>query len=110
SARFIRLRMTFGASLACSTLALRRPALLLAHHVDEAREEIMAVLRAGGCLGVVLDRKDRFAFNAQSAIRSVEKRDVRFDDALRQTVAIDGEAVVHRDDLDLVRREVLHRM
>ena len=48
--------------------------------------------------------------SAKPAVRTIEQRDVRLDDALRQAFAIDREPVVHRDDLDLVGREVLHGM
>jgi predicted metalloprotease len=44
--------------------------------VDEAREEVVAVLRAGRGLGVVLDREDRLALDGEAGVRAVEQRDM----------------------------------
>src|SRR5690606_17885182 len=54
---------------------LCRHALLGAHLVEEAREEMVAVAGAGARLGVVLDREDRFAVDLQAGVRAVEQRD-----------------------------------
>ncbi len=85
-------------------------ALLGADEVEEAGEEVVAVMRAGAGLGVVLHREDRLAFNLQAGVGTVEERDVGLLDVLRQALGVDGEAVVHRGDLDLAGGEVLHRM
>ena len=42
----------------------------------EAREQVVAVVRAGAGLGVVLHRKDRLAIDAQARVRAVEQRDM----------------------------------
>ena len=46
------------------------------HQIDEALEQIMAVLRAGARLGVVLHREDRLALEPQPLVGAVEQRDV----------------------------------
>ena len=83
---------------------------MLPGHADEALEQTVAVLRAGAGLGVVLYGEDGLAFYREPAVRAVEKRAIGLDDAFGQRIGIDGEAVVHRDDLDLARFELLHRM
>src|ERR1700730_9043603 len=45
----------------------------LGHRVDEALEQIMAVLRAGARLGVVLHREDRQIFQLQPLVAAVEQ-------------------------------------
>src|SRR3569833_768827 len=51
--------------------------LLLPHHLDEAREQVVAVARAGRCFRVVLHREHRFVLQRDAAIRAIEQRDVR---------------------------------
>src|SRR5260370_41352306 len=43
------------------------------HRVDEALEQVMAVLRSGAGLGMVLHRKHRQVFQLQSLIAAVEQ-------------------------------------
>ena len=50
--------------------------LLLVHQLHEAVEQVMAVLRAGRGLGVVLHREGRAVGERDAAIRAVEQRDV----------------------------------
>src|SRR6185437_11120652 len=78
---------------------LRDLALGLPHHVDKAREQIMAVARAGRGLRVVLHRKYRPVGEREAAVRAVEQRHVGLLHVLRQRVLVDREAVVHRGDL-----------
>src|SRR6516162_7390118 len=59
---------------------------------------------------VVLHREDGPALDANPAIRAVEERDVSLLHALRQRLAVDREAVIHRYDLDLAGFQVLDRM
>ena len=87
-----------------------QPRLALAHQVDEALEQIMAVARAGRSFGVILHREDRLAFELDAGIGAVEQRDMRLLGLGRERVAVDREAVVHRGDLDLAGGLVLHRM
>src|SRR5262245_23893177 len=76
----------------------------------EAVEQIVRVHRTRRRLGMVLHREDGRALDADAAVRSVEQRDMRLLHAPGQRVAIDGEAMVHRHDLDLAGLEILHRM
>ena len=48
--------------------------------------------------------------DGDAAVRAVEQRDVRLDHSGRQGLAVHGEAVVHRGDLDLAGGELLDRM
>src|SRR5690242_11397510 len=80
------------------------------HHRGEPAEQITAVARAGRCLRMILDREHRTILDPEPAIRSVEERDVSFLNAFGQALRIDGEAVIHRGDLDLASGQVLHRM
>src|SRR5262249_51052375 len=82
----------------------------LFHQVHESLEEVVAVLRAGAGLGVILHREDRFALHAQSLVAAVEQRDMRHLDVLRQALGDDAEAMVLAGDLDLARLDVLHRV
>ena len=92
-------------------ISLRRSLPFFAfHHLDEAGEEVVAVLRAGRGFRVVLHREHRLVLQLQPAIGAVEQRDVGLLDDLGQAFAVDGEAVIHRGDLDLAGGEVLHRM
>ena len=59
---------------------------------------------------MVLDGEDGLAREAQAAIGAVEQGDVSLLDACRKGGGIDGKTMVHRDDLDLAGRVVLHRM
>src|SRR5260221_14707726 len=64
------------------------------HCGDEAVEQVVAVLRAGGGLGVVLHREDRLAGYRQALERAVEQRDMGGLDAGRQRIRQHREAVV----------------
>src|SRR5947207_3018489 len=72
--------------------------------------KVMAVLRAGAGLGVVLHREDRLAPDRQAFVRPVEQREMRRRDPFGQAVGIDDEAVVLAGDLDLAGGEVLDRL
>ena len=67
--------------------ALQGPAsrlvLPLLHQLDEPLEQIVAVLRAGRGLGMVLHREHRPVGHADAAVRAVEERDVRLLDVRR---------------------------
>src|SRR5689334_15036379 len=93
------------AGMTSSNLALGLP-----HHLDETREEIMTVARAGRGLRMVLHREHRLVLEREAAIGSVEQRHVRLLDILRQRVLVHRESVVHRGDLDLAGGEILYRM
>ena len=80
-----------------------RLGMLFGNQRDEALEEVVAVVGAGGGLGVVLDREDGPAVYAQvPSLRAVEERDVgRLDHAGGQGLLGDHlEAVVLASDLD----------
>src|SRR5262245_7351894 len=85
-------------------------ALVLAHHLGKALEQIMAVAWSGRRLGMVLHREYRLVLERDAAVRAVEQRHVGLHRVGRESGAVDGEAVVHGGDLDLARDEVLHRM
>ena len=59
---------------------------------------------------MVLHAEHILAVQRDAAIGTVEQRDMGLGHALGQGVGIDGEAMVHRDDLDLAGGHVLHRM
>ena len=58
----------------------------------------------------MLDAEHRLSGQLQPRVGAVEQADVGFPHRLGQRGAVDGEAVVHRDDLDLAGGQVLHRM
>ena len=58
----------------------------------------------------MLHGKGRAVGERNAAIGAVEQRAMRLDGVFRQAVAINREAVIHRDDLDLSGGEILHRM
>src|SRR5215470_7840787 len=99
-----------GMTLERDYVPLSNLAFGLPHHLDEAREEIVTVTRAGRSLGMVLHREHRLVLERDAAIRTVEQREVRLLDILRKRFLVDREAVVHRGDLDLAGGEILHRM
>src|SRR5262245_12832853 len=80
------------------------------HRLREPLEKVMAVLWPRRCFGMVLDGKHRLAFDFETAIRSIEERNMRLPESGRQRVTIDGEAVVHRHDLHFAGAEVHDRM
>ena len=73
-------------------LRFERLALLRPDQVDEAGEQIMAVLRAGRGLRVVLHREYRFALDGEAAVGAVEQRNMGLDDVFGQRVPVDGKA------------------
>src|SRR3546814_5143257 len=88
-----------------SALGERRLSLAFAHHVDEAAEEVVAVLRAGRGFRVVLDGKDRLARDAQTAIASVEQRNMSLLNALRQGLRVHRErSEEHTSELQSLMR------
>src|SRR5262249_46097286 len=82
----------------------------LCHQVHESLEEVVAVLRAGASLGVVLHGEDRLAFDAQALVAAVEERDVSHLHVARQALGDDAEAMVLAGDLDLPSLNVLDRV
>src|SRR5512135_2887638 len=90
--------------------AMRPTSLRPLHQVDEALEEIVAVLRAGARLRVILDGEDRLARAAQTLVAAVEERGVRDLDIRRQALGQHAEAVILAGDLDLAGGEVLDGM
>src|SRR5262245_39804496 len=94
----------FG-GLFCGSISLASCPLVLAHHLDEPREQIMAVAWAGRRFGMVLHREHRLVPERDAAVRAVEQRDMRLGRVRRQGRAVDREAVVHRGDLDLAGAE-----
>src|SRR5271168_1966579 len=70
----------------------------------------MTVTWARRSLGMVLDREYRLVPERKAAIGAVEQRDVSLDRICRQARAVHRETVIHRGDLDLAGREILHRM
>lgn len=70
----------------------------------------MAVLRARRCLGMVLHRESWLVLQRNAAIGPIEQRNMRLDGIVGQRVPIYRETMVHRNDLDLAGREILHGM
>src|SRR6516164_10658935 len=100
--------MTMGpAPMMRMLLMSRRLGMPRRHHVDEALEEIIAVLRAGTRLGMILHGEHRPIPEAQALIAAVEKRDMRDLRLCREGFGEDAEAVVLAGDLDLAGGEVL---
>ena len=64
------------------------------HCLRKAVEEVVAILRAGAGFGVVLHRKYRPFRHANAAVRTIKQRNVGFFHAVRQGLAIHGEAVL----------------
>src|SRR5258707_7550934 len=78
------------------------------HHLDEPPEQIAAIARAGGSLGVVLHREHRPVPDAQAAIGAVEERNVSLLNAVGEAFRVNSEAVIHRRDLDPAGGEVFY--
>src|SRR5208337_2790407 len=87
-----------------------RPLLRGLHKIDEAAEKIVAVAGSGRGLGMVLHREGRAVGERHAAVRAVEQRDMGLLGVGRKRRAVHREAVVHRNDLDFPRGEVLDRM
>ena len=56
---------------------------------------------------MVLDGKNRFAFDADAFVGAVEERHMALDNALGQRFAIDDETVVLAGNLDFAREQIL---
>src|SRR6185436_19114439 len=84
---------------------------MLGHLGDELAEEIVAVVRSGARLGVVLDREDGEVAMAEALDGAVVQVHVRqLERGIVEERGIHREAVVLRGDLDLSGAQVLHRM
>ena len=70
----------------------------------------MAVLRAGGGLGVILHGKDRLVLNLDAFIGIIEQADMRCTDIGRQAGFQHFEAVILRGNLDLAGLDIFYRM
>ena len=71
------------------------------HHIDEAIEEMCRVMWSRGCLGMILDGKDRPVLVSdpfECPVIEVHPRDHKA--AFLEAVGIDGKAVVLRGNLD----------
>ena len=84
--------------------------LFSADQRPELIEQILAVVRAGGGLGVVLDAEDRQPLVPQALEGLVVQVDVAGLDVGGQRGRIDGEAVVLGGDLDLAGSLVADRV
>src|SRR5579862_8581459 len=73
-------------------------------------EEVVAVLRAGRGLRVILDREHGLAGDGEAFVAAVEQRDMGHDDFGRQAFGQDGEAVILAGDLDLAGGQILDRV
>src|SRR6185436_14176738 len=77
------------------------------HELTEAMEEVVRIVRAGRCFGVVLHREHRQLAVPQSLARVVVEVHVARLPAVRgDRLRVDGEAVILRRDLYLPGREI----
>src|SRR5437588_2029849 len=80
------------------------------HQLREACEQIMAIPRSGRCLRMILHREHRLALECNSAVRTVEKRYMRFKEIIGNGCTVHGKAVVHGCDLHFSSEQILHGM
>src|SRR5690606_10702970 len=78
--------------------------------VYETLEKILAVLRTGACLGMILHGEDRTTIEADAFDDIIKKGFMRFRDAVRQAFARHDKAVVLRGDLDPAGDKILDRL
>src|SRR5689334_17183006 len=83
---------------------------ILGHQPDKSLEEIMAVLRAGARLGVVLHREYWLAGHPQSFVGAVEQRKMRGLHSAGQALGLHDKPVVLAGYLDLAGQQVLYRV
>src|SRR6516162_3258829 len=102
--------MTIGPAPMIRMLSMSVRLGILVHEPGKALEQIMAVVRAGARLRVVLDREDRLADHPQPLIGLVEERQVRRLDAVGQAFRVDDKTMVLAGDLDLASQQILDRM
>src|ERR1051326_320113 len=82
----------------------------IAHQPGETIEEVTDVVRPRTRLRMALETKRCPVGAGQALEGTVEERNVRRPQVLRERGGIDGEAVVLRSNDHLARVEVLHRM
>src|SRR5712671_2015099 len=102
--------MTIGPAPIIKMLSISVRLGMLVHQRDKPFEEVMAVLRAGTRLRMMLDRKHRLADDPQTLIGLVKKRQMRRLDSSRQAFRVDDKAVVLARDLDRAGQHILDRM
>src|SRR5713101_5979579 len=102
--------MTIGPAPMIRMLSISVRLGILAHQSDKALEQVMAVLRAGARLGVVLDRKYRPVDDPQPLIGLVEEREMGWHYGFRQGFGVDDKAVFLAGDLRLTGPQVLDRV
>src|SRR6266446_6215055 len=102
--------MTIGPAPMIRMLSKSARLGILAHQSDKPLEQVMAVLRAGARLGVVLDGKYRLSEHPQPFVGLVEEREVGRLDEPRQAFGVDDKAVVLTGDLDFASAQILYRM
>src|SRR5216683_1727407 len=102
--------MTIGPAPIIKMLSISVRLGMLVHQRDKPFEEVMAVLRAGARLRMVLNRKHRLADDPQTLIGLVEKRQMRGLDSSGQALGLDDEAVILAGDLDRSGQQILDRV
>ena len=76
---------------------------LVLHHLGELSEEIVRIVGAGRCFGVILHAEERQFFVAHAFVGVVVEIDVGdFDVAGGQRFGIDAEAVILGGDFDFL--------
>src|SRR5215813_7183011 len=93
--------MTIGPAPMIRMLSISVRLGILAHQSDKTFEQVMAVLRAGARLRVVLDGKYRLPEHPQPFVGLVEEREMGWLDESRQAFGVDDNTVVLTGDLDL---------
>src|SRR5271168_2637216 len=102
--------MTIGPAPMIRMLSMSVRLGILVHQPGKALEQIMAIVRAGARLRVVLDRKDRLADHPQPFIGLVEEREMSRLDAFGQAFWVDDKPMVLAGDLDLAGLQILDRV
>src|SRR5438270_953713 len=102
--------MTIGPGPIIRMLSISVRLGILAHQSTKAPEQVMAVLRAGARLRVVLDRKYWLPEHPQPFVGLVEEREVGRLDEPRKAFGVDDEAMVLTCDLDFAGAQILYRV
>src|SRR6516165_5112374 len=102
--------MTIGPAPMIRMLSMSVRLGILVHQPDKTLEQVMAVLRPGARLRVVLHGKHRLADHPQALVAVVEEREMRRLDILGQAFRVNDKPMVLAGDLDLAGLKILDRV